>query len=59
MCLQLYKEIEIYPKSTKVVQFDKAEFCNNGYGMLISDNSSQFLTHPWILFQIDFLMDFI
>ncbi|XP_039889134.1 T-lymphoma invasion and metastasis-inducing protein 1-like isoform X1 [Simochromis diagramma] len=32
----LYKEIEIYPKSTKVVQFDKAEFCNNGYGFSVA-----------------------
>lgn len=33
LCLQLYKEIEICPKDTKVIQFDKAESCTIGYGM--------------------------
>lgn len=34
--MQLYKEIEICPKATKVIQFNKAESCTVGYGMLIS-----------------------
>lgn len=34
--MQLYKEIEICPKVTKVIRFDKAESCTIGYGMLVS-----------------------
>lgn len=34
--LQLYKEIEISPKATKVIRFDKAESCSIGYGRLVS-----------------------
>lgn len=37
--MQLYKEIEICPKATKVIRFDKAESCTIGYGMLVSDNT--------------------
>lgn len=32
--LQLYKEIEICTKDTKVIRFDKAESCTTGYGNL-------------------------
>lgn len=39
LCLQLYKEIEVCPKATKVIRFDKAESCTIGYGMLVSDNT--------------------
>lgn len=39
LCLQLYKEIEICPKVTKVIRFDKAESCATGYGMLSSDHT--------------------
>ncbi|KAM9331979.1 rho guanine nucleotide exchange factor TIAM1-like [Pholidichthys leucotaenia] len=31
----LYKEIEICPKATKVIQFDKAESCSIGYGFSV------------------------
>lgn len=34
LCLQLYKEIEICTKDTKVIRFDKAESCSAGYGNL-------------------------
>lgn len=36
MSLQLYKEIEICPKATKVIRFDKAESSTVAYGMLVS-----------------------
>lgn len=49
VCLQLYKEIEICPKATKVIRFHKTESCTIGYGMLVSDNNPQFLTHSKIL----------
>ncbi|KAM9847215.1 rho guanine nucleotide exchange factor TIAM1-like [Aulostomus maculatus] len=32
----LYKEIEICPKMTKVIQFDKAECCSVGYGFSVA-----------------------
>lgn len=31
---QLYKEIEIRPKTTEVIRFDNAESCTIGYGTL-------------------------
>lgn len=37
LVLQLYKEIEICPKDTKVIEFDKAESCTVGFGMFVSD----------------------
>ncbi|XP_044077284.1 rho guanine nucleotide exchange factor TIAM1-like isoform X2 [Siniperca chuatsi] len=33
----LYKEIEICPKTTKVIRFDKAESCTIGYGLKAGD----------------------
>ncbi|XP_054610498.1 rho guanine nucleotide exchange factor TIAM1-like [Dunckerocampus dactyliophorus] len=32
----LYKEIEICPKHTKVIQFDRAESCSIGYGFCVA-----------------------
>ncbi|XP_029303972.1 LOW QUALITY PROTEIN: T-lymphoma invasion and metastasis-inducing protein 1-like [Cottoperca gobio] len=32
----LYKEIEVCPKATKVIQFDKAECCTIGYGFSVA-----------------------
>uniref|UniRef100_A0A8C4HJA0 T-lymphoma invasion and metastasis-inducing protein 1 n=1 Tax=Dicentrarchus labrax TaxID=13489 RepID=A0A8C4HJA0_DICLA len=49
----LYKEIEICPKATKVIQFDKSESCTIGYGILISHHTLK------ILYQTDFVIDFI
>ncbi|XP_030602270.1 T-lymphoma invasion and metastasis-inducing protein 1-like [Archocentrus centrarchus] len=40
----VYKEIEIYAKSTKVIRFDKAESYNNGYGFsmeVVEENGVQ------------------
>lgn len=42
LCLQLYKEIEIGTKDTKVIRFDKAESCTIGYGNLESYAVSEF-----------------
>lgn len=42
LCSQLYKEIEICPKDTKVIRFDKADSCTIGYGMLVSDHTPFF-----------------
>lgn len=39
VCLQLYKEIEVRPKATKVIRFDKAESSAIGFGMLRSDKT--------------------
>lgn len=45
MSLQLYREIEICPKPSKVIRFDKAESCTTGYGMVVSCDRPQLLIH--------------
>lgn len=59
MWLQLYKEIEICHKATKVIRFDKTESNTIGHGTYVCDSSPQFSTRSETLCQIDFLMDFI
>lgn len=44
LCLQLYKEIEICPKDTKVILFDKVESCTVGYGTLLPGHTLLFFT---------------
>lgn len=58
LSLQLFKEIEISPKDTRVIRFDKAESCTIGYGTLPSDCSFYWSCHSRnLLDQIDFIID--
>ena len=60
--LQLYKEIEICPKTTKLIRFDKAESCTLGYGRscsvdwfrsFVTPQSPSFIAVDWSSFLSD------
>ncbi len=44
--VQLYKEIQICAKTTKVIQFDRDESCTIGYG----NNAVQFISDLFLFF---------
>lgn len=53
--VQLYKEIEICPKTTKVIQFDRDESCAIGFGNNAVQFTSVFIFLLFVPFSVIYL----